>query len=210
MELAKLVAALSIALFVSFFIVEVLSLAYKSPDVSYGSCNGGTLCASIIEKQCGKSPKGYDFSSEYSSCQSKVYSSEEYDSCNRDAQKTESSCMKNLGSQLQNYQVISFVLYGLAGILLILVGFLMLGYRSIGSGLLSGGVFVILFSGYISLFSALTSFGSNLMRITGENSGLSPEMFQVMRVILYFVVSTLLIFMTYIRLDKPGLKSDED
>ncbi len=218
MELAKLIAAFSIALFASFFVVEILSLAYKSPDITYNSCSGSSLCSQFIEKQlekqCGKAsattPGIESGISYYYDCQSKVYSSDEYQKCAKDAQGTQETCQKNLAWQLQNYHVVSFILYGLAGVLFIIVGFLMLGYRSIGSGLILGGVFIILFSGYISLFSTLTSYGSLFSSFRGGTSGLSPEMFKLMRAILYFVVTALLIVMTYLRLDKPGLKSEED
>lgn len=210
MELARLVAAVSIALFVSFFVVEALSLAYQAPSASSYSCSGSLLCNPLIEKQCGKAPSVYDSEPKYYTCQSEAYSSEEYRQCLQDAQKTSESCQKDLANKLQQYQVVSFLLYGLVGLLFIIVGFLMLGYRSIGSGLILSGVFTILFSGYISLFSALTSAGSLFSGLLGGTSGLSPQTFQLMRAILYFVVAALLIVMTYLRLDKKGLKSEED
>ena len=209
MDLAKFIAAFSIALFASFFVVEILSLAYPAPSSNYSSCSSSTLCGSLFEKQCGKfSTIGYN--SSYYTCQSEVYSSDEYRRCETEAQKTAVSCQKDLASQLQNYQLISFLLYGLIGILFIVAGFLLIGYRSIGSGLSLSGVFIILFSGYISLFSALASYGSVFGGLLGSVEGVSLKTFQILRTILYFVVTALLIVMTYLRLDKPGLKSEED
>lgn len=214
MDLAKFVAALSIALFASFFVAEILSLAYKAPDITYNSCDSSLLCSSLIEKQCGKAPTTISeiesAPSTYYDCQSRVYSSDEYRKCAKDAQSTQETCQKNLAGQLQNYQFVSFLLYGLAGVLFIIAGFLMLGYRSIGSGLILGGVGIILFSGYISLFSTLTSAGSLFSNFVGGTNGISPITFQLMRTVLYFIVTALLIVMTYYRLDKPGLKSEED
>ena len=192
------------------FLVETLSLAYKSPEMSYDSCSASKLCVSFVENKCGKQPSGFDYSSEFYKCQSEVVSSEGYLQCTQNAQKTQETCQKDLSNQLQTYQIVSFLLYGLIGILFIIVGFLVLGYRSIGSGLLLGGVFVILFSGYISIFSAIASTGSIFSRLLGGSAGISPDTFSIMRVILYFVVAALLIVLTYIRLDKPGLKGEED
>ncbi|MBM3232889.1 hypothetical protein FJZ18_01850 [Candidatus Pacearchaeota archaeon] len=208
MELAKFIAAFSIALFVSFFAVELLSLAYQAPEASGLSCTSSSQCSSLIEKKCGKAPLDFG-NGEYYSCQSEVYSSEDYKRCNLEAVKAGETCQKNLAVQYQNYQLISFLLYGLVGILFIVGGFIFLGYRSIGSGLLLSGVFVILFSGYISLFSAITSYSTLFRGLIGGSEGISPQTFQLMRTLLYFVVSVLLIVMSYFRLDRPGLKSEE-
>src|SRR3989338_6086890 len=123
MDLAKFAAALSIALFASFFLVEILSLAYKAPDFS--SCSASSLCTALIEKTCGKEPATYDPDSAYYRCQTTFYSSAEYTGCISDAQKTQESCQNNLATQYQTYQIVSFLLYGLGGILFIIVGFLM-------------------------------------------------------------------------------------
>jgi len=198
MDLPKLIAAITIAIFLSFFISETISLIYKPPKISTGNCDypSSTECTQIITDKCGTYNR--DDYTTYTQCRNDAYSSQEYLDCTERTQEEYQNCLSGKTDQMRVYQIITLIIYGILGLLSILFGFVLIKYQSIGSGLILGGTFVIIFSSFISTYTTLLS---SALSIFG-GSEISNTIFQIIRVLFYAIALTILTIMSYQKLEK--------
>lgn len=213
MDLAKLVVAIGIGVFLCLFISEVFSLVYPIPNPVnsfYSSYDGGNNCRDLITQKCGDSSSITNYTAYYE-CTADAYSSSEYRSCTSNLQKSQEERLKDYQNQLKIYQIASVVIFGLLGILLILVGFFAIEKRSIGSGLIFGGLILIPFGSVIATISSLFSkvFGA-LGSMEGAGDDGLQTIIQIIRIVGYALVVFVLMLMAYVKLEKKGHAEDEE
>jgi len=206
MDLAKFVLAVSISLILTLFFTDVITLIYKAPKLDYDKCNdivySTSACSNLITQQCGTYSYGMDYNAYYD-CKDEAMDSAEYTKCIDDAGKERKNCMENEANKLVNYGIISFWIYAILGTIFILTGLLIIQFRGIGSGLILGGVSLILFSGIISLFVQLSSIMSSVSSLMGGDEGnTGVNWVQVSRILVSFIILIILIVIGYFKVDR--------
>ncbi|MDP3881531.1 MAG: hypothetical protein Q8Q31_01495 [Nanoarchaeota archaeon] len=207
MDLAKLVVAIGIGLFLCLFISEGFSLVYPFPDYNnpdiYSYSN---TCRDLITVKCGDSSSSVNYTAYYG-CTNEVYTSSEYKQCTENQQKSQKSRLESYQNKVKFYQIISLITFGLLGVLAILIGFFAIGKRSIGSGLILGGIFLIPFGAMLSTVTSLLSKGLSYFGGSGADTALQT-ITQIIRVVGYALVLFILILMAYFKLEKKGGSED--
>ncbi len=193
MDLIKLTVAISIGIFLSLFMSETINFFYKSPNYNFASTTFTNECDKLIEEECGKDT----YSEEYNTCSNKVYSSARYSQCNQKQNEASSDSLNKYKKQSEKYTLNSLIIYGILGIILIVIGFTLIKYSSISAGLILSGVFLIVLSGIFSLFTSLGS----LMNSFGASTNGLQNTIQIVRIVLYLIINILLIVLSYLKLE---------
>ncbi len=142
MSLAKTFLAMGIAIIFAVFVSYGLYIIYESPkDYYYGSSNCLELhdCQNLLSRECGDyAAPGYQNcwnrmvqSTPYQTCQT------EYDNCYEESLKKDTWYIHSRNS---------FYILWIIGIIAIVAGILLSSMEGIGSGLMGGGVLVVLWS----------------------------------------------------------------
>jgi len=154
MDLAKLVIAFSIAILLSGFLSEIVGTIYPAPSLGGTSNIYTNTCSDLVTEKCGDS-QSYTNYTEYSKCSSGVRLSQEYKTCTTDQTNSYQTRQENYESSLQTYQLVNLIIFGVLSIILIVLGFLMIHLRSIGSGLIMAGIFIFLAGSTVSLITSM-------------------------------------------------------
>lgn len=209
MDLAKLVVAIGIAIFIASFVSDGVSLIYKPPTVDYTQCvftTSSSSCSQIVTDICGTLSSNSANYSAYYRCSSDARNSQEYKDCQGSSGNNYQDCMDDARAGSKNYQLMILFIYGILGFIIMILGFIFIHYRSIGSGLILGGISVIIFSSFIAAYlSIMSSVGSLL---TGSST--SQNTIQIIRLIFSAAAVTLLIVMSYLKLEKDDRYSHKD
>ncbi len=124
MKLTKTFLAIGISIIFAIFISYGLTVIYEKPSTSYAESPRG-LCKDLIQKN------------EFGHTTWTTESSEAYNNCLDE---------KNKESELYNYSRNSFYILNLIGLAAIIGGISLRKLEGIGSGLLGGGILVVLWS----------------------------------------------------------------
>lgn len=195
MELEQVIIAFGIAFFLGMFLTGFFSLVYPQPKYVAST----TSCTQLINDQCGSSDTTTLNASEYSKCRSAVIQTSEYRNCI--SQNSGTTKLNEYKSKLQTYNLVSLIVFGFLGILFVAVGFSISHFRSISSGLILSGFFILIFSNLLVALSGL----SGVLLGAGLSSKADNSMQIILKVIgLFFdlVVLVLLIILGYIHVDK--------
>lgn len=184
MELPKLFASFGIALMLVIFLNGALSTFYKPPqEGGYSDC--------------------YQYSSD---CYSLGYNTPEYTAC-RDAQDLQmDQCIEDSLSQVKTYQTIYYMILAILAVGLLIFGFSIIHYQTIGSGFIGASVLLLIFA---SLFAIISGFTSSLIGgITSMMTGYSvsstggTSTLSYLNIIFSLIGLGLLIWFSYVKLDK--------
>lgn len=196
MELEKLVAAIGISIFLVALVGDVFMLVYPAPKypVYNDYYTPATSCGRMITDACGSS-----YNSAYYNCSRQITSSQEYVDCqtsvqnqNRNAQANYQAAQDAYKEDIQTYRIVSMILCELLGIVIILLGFLVIKAKSIGSGFILAGIciffaggMIYLFSTFSASFSSLLNSGSSDVENTTKVIGISGELIALIILILF-------------------------
>jgi len=142
MGLAKTFLAIGIAVIFAVFVSYALYVIYEPPkDYSYGS----NACYKIYncEQQIIDCQRQFNYS-DYQDCYLNVTQSTQYKTC----QELYSKCNEEFQKKTPQYIYSrnSFYILIAIGIIAIITGILLTGLEGIGSGLMGGGILVVLWS----------------------------------------------------------------
>ena len=146
MGLAKTFLAIGIAIIFAVFISYGLSVVYEAPKYDYSSSYNNDCSKTYdCQKQIQDCQKQYDYSDpQYQDCYSNIQQSTEYKTCLEMRDK----CNEEYQKQTPRYKHSrnSFYILIVIGIIAIITGIFLTGLEGIGSGLIGGGVLVVLWS----------------------------------------------------------------
>jgi hypothetical protein len=144
MGLAKTFLAIGIAIIFAVFVSYGLHVIYEPPkDYSYGSndCYKTYNC----QQQISDCQKQYNYSDTgYQDCYSSVTQSTQYKTCQELYTKCNEEFQKKTPQYIHSRN--SFYILLVIGIITIIAGILLTSLEGIGSGLMGGGILVVLWS----------------------------------------------------------------
>jgi len=198
MDLAKLFVSIFIGVFLLVFIGQTVSLIYPAPKSS-SSYISENLCTKMVTNQCGDYSSG-DYAT-YSNCTKQVYNSQTYKNCLTDRTKQSQEMQTSYTSRIKTYQIANLILYGLLGIVFVIVGFLCIHLRSIGTGLIIGGGYLALFG---STMSVIFGLGGSIISSLGGSSASTGFQTILTLIQIFGSLSLLVIFIlfSYFKLEK--------
>ena len=201
MNLAKFFVAVFIGIFLSAFVSQAISLVYSAPEYSMNSYfeEDSNSCYKLITDACGDYSSSTNYS-EYSKCTSTAYSSSDYKECTSKQSQSYEDRASSYTKKMQTYQLVNLIIYGLLGIIFVILGFLLVSKESIGTGLIIGGSYLASFGGFLSILFSLGSMFSGLLS-GGEENGFQI-IIQVVQLIGSGIMLAVLIVFGYFRLEK--------
>jgi len=144
MDLAKTFLAVGIAIVFAVFVSYGLSVIYQMPkDYSYAAdeCYRNYNC----EKKIIECQKQYNYSDpEYQDCYLSIVQSVEYKTCRELFDKCFEDYQRKTPQYI--YERNSFYILFAIGVLAIIAGYMLLNLEIVGSGLLGGGILVVVWS----------------------------------------------------------------
>ena len=150
MSLVKTVLALGIAVIFALFVSYGLYVIYEPPKYDYYSnsqCNQDYNCDKQLDSCFNQNSNTKDtpnYYQEVDECESKIRQSLEYKTCLESRDKCNEEFQKQTASYI--YSRNSFYILFVIGIIAIIAGIFLTGLEGIGSGLIGGGILVVLWS----------------------------------------------------------------
>ncbi len=144
MGLAKTFLAVGIAVIFAVFVSYALHVIYEPPK-EYSSISNDCYKTYNCQQQVNTCRQQYNYSDEgYQDCYSTVTQSAEYKTC----QELYSKCVEDSTKKTPRYihSRNSFYILIIIGIIAIVVGLLLTKFEGIGSGIMGGGVLIVLWS----------------------------------------------------------------
>ncbi len=148
MGLAKTFLAIGIAIIFAVFVSYALHVIYEPPtNDSYGGnkCYTEFNCQQkIYDCQGQYNYTSPNYTQNYNNCYTIITQSEEYKNCQEQFTKCSEDAQKHSARYVHSRN--SFYILMVIGIIAIITGILLTGLEGIGSGLMGGGILVVLWS----------------------------------------------------------------